>query len=421
MMTRAQFLFNVLFIVTICLSLSARADKPLKIYILAGQSNMVGTGGISTFDYIGDDPATAPLLKQMRGPDGKPKVCERVWISSLNGKMNQYGGEGFGKLTAGYGVRPKDPTKHGDHIGPEFMFGISMEQAYDGPILLIKTAWGGQNLSADFRSPGSGPFKLNDWQVEQFTKKKTIEKVRAQKKEATGRNYRYMMEHIKKVLGDIKRVYPEYDPKSGHELSGFVWFQGWNDYVDTGTYRESNEDQQYDPYSKVLAQFIRDVRKDLDSPTLPFVIGVSGIHGNFAAGTFSPRSKSEIRMKRFRKAMTAPALMPEFKGSVTAVPTVSFNNEELGRINMKLLKVKQLRNSLRKKAKGHPNEDGSMSPKEQKNHVAAYRAKIVSPDEEKLWKRATSIGGFVHYFGAAKFHAQAGKAFAEAMQDLERK
>ncbi len=29
---------------------------------------------------IGDDPATAPLLKQMRGADGKPTVCENVWI-----------------------------------------------------------------------------------------------------------------------------------------------------------------------------------------------------------------------------------------------------------------------------------------------------------------------------------------------------
>ena len=83
------------------------AAKPLKVYILAGQSNMVGTGAISTFDYIGDYPATAPLLKEMRGHDGKPRVCERVWISYLNGRRNQYGGEGFGKLTAGYGLRDK--------------------------------------------------------------------------------------------------------------------------------------------------------------------------------------------------------------------------------------------------------------------------------------------------------------------------
>lgn len=52
--------------------------KPLKVYILEGQSNMAGTSGIKTFDYIGDDPKTGPSLKQMRGPDGKPYVCKRV-------------------------------------------------------------------------------------------------------------------------------------------------------------------------------------------------------------------------------------------------------------------------------------------------------------------------------------------------------
>ena len=33
--------------------------KPLKVFILAGQSNMEGHAKIETFDYIGDDPATA--------------------------------------------------------------------------------------------------------------------------------------------------------------------------------------------------------------------------------------------------------------------------------------------------------------------------------------------------------------------------
>ena len=46
--------------------------KPLKVFILAGQSNMEGPANINTFDYIGDDPATAPMLKMMRGADGKP-------------------------------------------------------------------------------------------------------------------------------------------------------------------------------------------------------------------------------------------------------------------------------------------------------------------------------------------------------------
>ncbi len=42
----------------------------------------------------------------MIGPDGKPRVCDGVWISYLTG-MGETNGEGFGKLTAGYGVAKK--------------------------------------------------------------------------------------------------------------------------------------------------------------------------------------------------------------------------------------------------------------------------------------------------------------------------
>ncbi|WP_372726252.1 hypothetical protein, partial [Novipirellula sp.] len=60
---------------------------------------VVGTGAISTIDFIGEDPATVPLLNSMLNEEGKPKICERVWISSLNGKYRTTGGEGFGKLS----------------------------------------------------------------------------------------------------------------------------------------------------------------------------------------------------------------------------------------------------------------------------------------------------------------------------------
>ena len=312
-----------------CLT-QAKAQEPLKIYIMAGQSNMVGTGGIDTFDHLGDDPKTAPMLKKMRGPDGKPRVCETVWISLLHGKMNQYGGEGFGRLTAGYGVRRTDPTKPDEFIGPEYLFGITMEESHDGPVLIIKTAWGSQNLNVDYRSSGSGPYKMNDHQKEFLIGKGRLEEVSQQKKEATGRNYQYMMEHVKKVLDDIKRVYPDYDPEAGYELSGFVWFQGWNDFSDKTTYPDSFGDKRYDQYSKVLAQLIRDVRKDLETPKLPFVIGVMGIYGNYNPETFwAPKGNVE-RMKLFRKAMAAPAGMEEFIGSVVVVETAPFFEDQLG-------------------------------------------------------------------------------------------
>ena len=65
-------------------------------------------------------------------------------------------GEGFGKLTAGYGSRSK-PDKDGGKIGPEFTFGLTMDAALNEPVLIIKTAWGGKSLHTDFRSPSAGP------------------------------------------------------------------------------------------------------------------------------------------------------------------------------------------------------------------------------------------------------------------------
>ncbi|MHC4248246.1 MAG: sialate O-acetylesterase [Planctomycetota bacterium] len=292
----------------------AKADaaaKPLKVYILAGQSNMEGHARISTFDYIGLDPATAPILEEMRGADGKPRVCDDVWISYRTGD-----GEGFGKLTAGYGSRG-NPAEPGDKIGPEFTFGIYMQKILDEPILIIKAAWGGKSLHTDFRSPSAGPYEFNEKQLEGYKKRgKDIEQVKADKAKATGHYYRQMMEHVKRVLSDIKRVCPIYDEKRGYEIAGFAWFQGWNDMCDGGTYPDRSKPGGYDTYSVNLAHFIRDVRKDLSAPDMRFVIGVMGV---------GAPGKQEI----FRKAMAAPAAMPEFKGNVVAVQTSQFWDEAL--------------------------------------------------------------------------------------------
>jgi hypothetical protein len=120
-----------------------------------------------------------------------------------------------------------------------------------------------------------------------------------------------MIEHVKKVLADPKRVCPEYDEKAGFELAGFVWLQGFNDLVDGTTYPNNN----YDEYSRLLAHFIRDVRKDLSAPKMPFVIGVLGVDGD--------------KNVNFRKAMAAPASMPEFKGNVVAVDTAPFWDKDI--------------------------------------------------------------------------------------------
>jgi hypothetical protein len=406
---RHQKLFIVLSAISILLPASLYA-KPLKVFILAGQSNMEGHAKIETFDYIGDDPATAPLLKQMRGADGKPAVCDHVWISYLTGPYDgSANGEGTGKLTAGFGARGSKPTEDGGKIGPEFTFGLTMDAALKEPVLIIKTAWGGRSLNTEFRPPSAGPFEFSEAKLAQFQKQgKDIAAEKEAKARETGRFYRYMVEHVKKVLADPKRVCPAYDAAEGYEIAGFVWFQGFNDLVD-GTYPKSADGKttDYTKYGEWLADFIRDVRKDLSAPKMPFVIGVLGVGG----------LNANDNTVAFRNAMTAPSLLPEFKGNVTAVPTAPFWAEELDAIDKKREKVKGMASSLKNKSKNGPNKDGTMTDAEQKEYVAKYEAEVISPEEATKWKRGASNAGY-HYLGCAKTFAVMGKAFAEATLEM---
>ena len=387
--------------------------KPLKVFILAGQSNMEGPASIGTFDYIGDDPATAPLLKKMRGADGKPTVAEGAWISYLTGaEGNNF--ELHGKLTAGYGsMWGQEPTKPGTNIGPEFTFGLTMDAALEEPVLIIKAAWGGMSLHTNFRPPSAGPYELPKATKELWAQypqgahgvpaETDRAKWSADQAAASGVQYRLMIDHVKKVLADPKRVCPAYEPKDGFEVAGFVWLQGFNDLVDSTTYPNWNEPGAYDEYSRLMACFIRDVRKDLSAQKMPFVIGVMGIDGE----------KTHDQMRIFRKAMAAPASMPEFKGNVAAVETAPFWADELAAIADKHDKVQQMRSALDNKSKDHANADGNMTDEQKNEFMKKYEADLISPKEATMWKRGASNFGF-HYLGCAKTFALMGKAFAEA-------
>ena len=387
---------GILFLAALALPLGATAQaKPLKVFILAGQSNMEGHAKIETFDYIGDDPATAPLLKQMRGADGKPTVCEHVWISYLTGSGDA-SGEGTGKLTAGFGSR-RNPTEDGGKIGPEFTFGLAMDKALKEPVLIIKTAWGGKSLNTDFRPPSAGPYVPTEPELKKWAEKPEQEKERAA---ATGVYYRKMVEHVKMVTKDIRRVCPAYDEKQGFEIAGFVWFQGFNDLVSGDVYpsKTGGKDRDYSKYGEWLADFIRDVRKDFNAPKMPFVIGVLGV-----GGLNAPENT-----QAFRKAMAAPSLLPEFKGNVTAVETAPFWSEELAAIDARREQLKGKRRALEMKVK-----DGKLTKEAAEAEGKKMEDELITPAEQALWARGASNAGY-HYLGCAKTFALMGKAFAEA-------
>jgi alpha-galactosidase len=222
-----------------------------------------------------------------------------------------------------------------------------------------------------------------------------VETQKAEKIRDTGVFYGHMIAHVKKVLADIKRVVPDYNPQQGYELAGFVWFQGWNDLVSTWTYPQNN----YDEYGRLLAMFIRDVRKDLNAPKMPFVIGVIGVDG----------VKAGAGIQALRKAQVAPTLLPEFQGNVVAVPTASFWDDDLGALQKRREKLNA---KLDQEAKKNP----GLSRTERDQARKRALAESFMPEELKRLK-GISNGGY-HYLGAAKILAPIGKALAEAMANL---
>jgi alpha-galactosidase len=241
--------------------------SPIKVFILAGQSNMEGQGKIEgdkpgTMETLVKNPASAARYKLLVDKAGKWIVRDDVWCVFTN----------RGGLTVG-GYASKGS------IGPELGFGWAVGDYLDNQVLLIKCAWGGKSLGKDFRPPSSGG--------------------------EAGDYYKKMIASVKEQLANLKTDFSRYDGK-GYEIVGFGWFQGWQDGC-TGSLSAE--------YEKNLANFIRDVRKDFGVPKMPFVIGGSGFNG---------WDLKVDRRLQVIKAQQAVAQQAEFKDTVRYVETRDF-------------------------------------------------------------------------------------------------
>ena len=381
---------------------SRAVAKPLKVFILAGQSNMQGQANVRTFPYIGMDPETAPILKKMVDGNGTPRVIENVWISSLGTGSE----EKFGKLTVGFGSE-----RGGVKIGPELTFGIYMQERIDEPILIIKTSWGGKSLCYDFRPPSAGVHPVHARRVEELRKNnQDTRQAEAEYADRAGNYYRLMIQHAKSVLADIKRVYPDYDPAQGYEVAGFVWLQGCSDFGEKDTYPNPSHPGGFNEYTRLLACLIRDIRKDLGSPGMHAVIGVLGINGELDSERVRDIEPEHIPwLREFRRAMAAPAEMPEFKGTVAAVQLEKFWDPKLEELQSRWKRVKEKSRELK---------NSKLGKNEQKAAIDAFLKTVYAPEELKLMEVGVSNATY-HYLGSAKIMARFGKAFAEAMADLQ--
>ena len=262
------------------------AGEPLKVFILAGQSNMEGHGEmIGTTPghletLVANNPATYGHLKD--GGNWAVRDDAWVWYQRMNADGSN-AGLVKGGLSAGYG-------RSDTEIGPELQFGNVMGDFYDAPVFILKVASGGKSLGYDFLSPSSGwddtPTANGD------------------------RGYYYQM--ILNVVDDFKAnpssFCSGYNAADGYEIVGFGWHQGWNDLDAAMSAR----------YESNMVNFIIDVRSDLGLPNLPFSISTTGMAGG---DDYTVLELAQLAMADFSK-------YPLFEGIVAVDDTTSYQRAQ---------------------------------------------------------------------------------------------
>ena len=247
----------------LCVLSPSSFAQPIKVFILAGQSNMEGQGVVSMDGEQGynggkgnlvwsvQNSKSAEQLKKLKNEKGEWVVRDDVQISFKAGAKVRKGG-----LTVGY-------TGYGgsSHIGPELGFGFVMGDFFKEPVLLIKTAWGGKSLFVDFRPPSSGG--------------------------QVGPYYTKMVEEVRTALAELG--------EQKYEIEGFVWQQGWNDMVTKPAIPE---------YAQNLVNLVKDLRKEFKVPNMPVVVGELGNGGPVKSGDmFEFRKAQEKGTKQIKNAL----------------------------------------------------------------------------------------------------------------------
>lgn len=278
-----------LLLFSLCIVLMAsplQGQEPIKVFVLAGQSNMEGKGRVSLLEKQIVAPETKEQFAHLH-ENGEWIERDDVWIKFLNRK---------GRLTVGFGSP--------GCIGPELEFGNRVGDELKAPVLLIKTAWGGKSLYQDFRPPSSGlPAEEALAKQLENQQKRNPDATMDELKASYGHFYREMIKEVKESLAAKDELFPELAGRDV-ELAGLVWFQGWNDMIDPMKTAE---------YTDNMVNFIRDARRDLDAPKLPVVIGQMGVDGT--------EGQANEKRDKFKEAQAAAAELDEFQGNVAVVKT----------------------------------------------------------------------------------------------------
>jgi hypothetical protein len=268
--------------------------KPVKVFIMMGQSNMVGMG------KVGPDDAPGSLgnfcKKEKKYPylideEGKWTVRNDVRCAMVTCDQE------IGWLRPGFGAK--------SNIGPELGFGFVVGDAIDEPVLLIKACIGNRSLGWDLLPPGSEPYAGEPGYRGTKENLKGNGEIPVGAGWYAGKQYDDDTANAKAALADIGKFYPG---ATKYEVAGFVFWQGEKDH--------GNQNHMAN-YEKNLVQFIKALRKDFNSPNAKFVCGTLGE---------STKGSGDKVMEACFAVDGTSGKYPEFKGNVAAVYTNPLSN-----------------------------------------------------------------------------------------------
>jgi hypothetical protein len=279
---------------------AADMTKPVQVFILMGQSNMVGMGRIAgkngSLEYAVKEKKKYPYLVDDAGAWLERKDVRFVRYMSGNGPLNNEW------MT----------VKTCRTIGPEFGIGHVLGNAIDAPVMILKCCIGNRSIGWDLLPPGSERFEAEV--TERGGQKVT--KVFAGYKDSpdswvkgtepkkigwyAGKQYDDDTADAKKALAELDKHYPG---AMGYEVAGFFFWQGEKD---------GGNAVHAAHYDKNLTNFIKALRKDLNCPNAKFVLATMGeaVKG----------SGNKVMEGQFAVDGTS-GKHPEFKGNVATVYT----------------------------------------------------------------------------------------------------
>ncbi|MHC4877853.1 MAG: sialate O-acetylesterase [Planctomycetota bacterium] len=287
----------------------AAADKPVKVFILLGQSNMLGFGRIDPEDQNG---TLSRLVRQQKMYphliDDDGNWTERKDVRNVH--VMDKRGAGLTEFTVFQDMKNEWLTVKRGHIGPELQFGHIMGHLHDEPVLILKACIGNRSLGWDLLPPGSKRFVFDGRTYAGYQDKAPSWIEGEEKQEVrwyAGRQYDADTGHAKEVLKNLEKYYPGYNGQ-GYEITGFVFWQGHKDQNPAHASR----------YEQNLVHFIKTLRKDFEAPEAKFVLATIAFGGKELSGPGLTIANAQLAVSG------ETGRYPEFAGNVKAIDARPF-------------------------------------------------------------------------------------------------